>query len=140
MERIFGEQIPNESKRCKLFKISSRELMTILRTRDQSDTHYTIFERITRPKAIPEGAKIWGVYNSWSSDCLIIVVEHESFDEVPMGQEFPYFDEMVRWERTGYHIFNDWVVNLNSMDIGTLTKLKELVNEKLYDLQQTGIK
>ena len=38
---------------------------------------------------LPDGAKFVRWYYSYDSDCMNVVVEHESFEEVPEGQEIP---------------------------------------------------
>lgn len=45
---------------------------------------------------LPEGAKVVGIETSLISRCFLVIVEHESFDEVPIGELAPHIHGALR--------------------------------------------
>ena len=41
---------------------------------------------------LPEGAQIYYIFNDYMRNCFVVVFQHESFPEVPEGEEAPFGD------------------------------------------------
>lgn len=62
--------------RCKLFSIGYNDLLTIIQGKSEI-------------AGLPEDAKIVGIQSNFCSMCFDIIIHSETFEETPIGQQFP---------------------------------------------------
>jgi hypothetical protein len=79
------ETRPMKSRRLRRYYVNESCLLDYLRSMEQ----WPEYVGKTVIKDIPEGATVEGVHYSFDRHCLTVVVGHESFDEVPDGEEIP---------------------------------------------------
>lgn len=61
---------------------------------------------------VPDGAKIHHVNYQIDMRCFVAAVEHESFDEVPIGEIPPYLDDFMTTKRINVVVDQDGTVRI----------------------------
>ena len=75
------------NRRVKIVALPVEAVMGCL---DLSDQRF--IERISLP-SLPAGYKVVGVFGNWPRRCIDVMVSHESFPEVPIGEQLPRLPE-----------------------------------------------
>lgn len=94
---LAGEQEPvveEPRRRVRIYAIGMRPVLRAFFGEDARNDKYIERPRVT----LPEGYKIVGSNYNWMMNCVEVMVEHESFDEVEFGQIPPVATAMVDWE------------------------------------------
>lgn len=83
----------SNERRCKIYRIDCRTIMTLL-------GNWWHHEGINLPvlKGVPEGYIIRRIHYDFSYDAIALLVEHESFPEVPEGGVFPISTGLAEFE------------------------------------------
>lgn len=71
-------------RRVKIFPIDERALIDILSCWKEGQ-----FIQLPSSPKIPDGCKVVSTHHSWECGALMVMLEHESFPEVPYGDEPP---------------------------------------------------
>ena len=71
--------------RVKVFRLSSLQAIQLLNQRSNTPIRLEISEE----EQIPLGARIVRVHGEWNPPSILIMVEHESYEDIPDGLQVP---------------------------------------------------
>jgi hypothetical protein len=89
----------SKSRRLKILYVSPDDLVAILDFR--AVVEHAEYETFCPPlfEGLPDGYRVRGVQFMFDRDAFGVMIEHESFDEVPSGERIPEFADSFRLTR-----------------------------------------
>lgn len=112
--------------RAKIYTIKKRYALKILSSRFIKDNDVVMLPIIDE---LPEGATVHDMHYDWACQSLAVIVMHDSFEDIPDGQDLPrVYDATVTMQT--FLVSNEHVV-MNALELPELEALRDMVEDQI---------